>query len=196
MREYANVQRTERKLVKWNCSICGRDLLSSIIESQEAFTFSQKCGYGSVFGDGNEVYIDICQHCMKERLGEFMRSVIMIDCAEWNSLVTETYQRPYDIQQQEGCMARGTLSFSVPNHSGEPYENDTIPEEINGSKMGVNFAAWLKRDPTAPVGDRLKPREIEIFWHRNFYPYYEVIANDLFAKGKLAAGEYVIDIDW
>lgn len=71
MRRYELVEVKERRLVEHTCSICGRDLLDDPFEGQEAFTFSQSCGYGSVFGDGSEVYIDICQHCFKERFGEY-----------------------------------------------------------------------------------------------------------------------------
>jgi hypothetical protein len=41
------------------------------MERQEAFHFSMVGGYDSVFGDGAEVYIDICQKCFNERLGEY-----------------------------------------------------------------------------------------------------------------------------
>lgn len=71
MRKYELVEVKERQLTEWTCSVCGRDLLEDDMEKQEVFSFSQVCGYTSVFGDGNEIYIDICQHCMKERLGEF-----------------------------------------------------------------------------------------------------------------------------
>ena len=71
MRKYELVEIKERQLTEWTCSICNRDLMSDELEAQEVFHFSQVGGYSSVFGDGSEIYIDICQHCMKERLGEF-----------------------------------------------------------------------------------------------------------------------------
>ena len=30
-------------------------------------------GYQSIFGDGNQVDCDICQHCLKSLLGEYLR---------------------------------------------------------------------------------------------------------------------------
>lgn len=72
MRKYGIVEVKERKLVEWTCSVCGKDLMEDELEAQEVFHFSQVGGYSSVFGDGAEIYIDICQHCMKERLGEFL----------------------------------------------------------------------------------------------------------------------------
>jgi hypothetical protein len=71
VRRYDLVDVKERQLVELTCSVCGRDLMADEMERQEAFHFSQVGGYGSIFGDGAEVYIDICQHCFKERLGEY-----------------------------------------------------------------------------------------------------------------------------
>jgi antitoxin CcdA len=71
MRKYGIVKVKERKLTEWTCSVCKRDLMEDEMEAQEAFSFSQVGGYSSVFGDGSEIYIDICQHCMKEKLGEY-----------------------------------------------------------------------------------------------------------------------------
>jgi len=71
MRKYSIVEVKERKLTEWSCSVCGKDLLADEFEAQEVFSFNQTGGYSSVFGDGAEIYIDICQHCMKEKLGEY-----------------------------------------------------------------------------------------------------------------------------
>jgi antitoxin CcdA len=71
MRKYNLVAVKERRLVEWTCSVCKKDLLADKLEAQEVFSFSQVGGYSSVFGDGAEIYIDVCQHCMKEKLGEF-----------------------------------------------------------------------------------------------------------------------------
>ena len=71
MRRYDLVEVKERQIVEWTCSICGRDFMADELEAQEAFGFGQVGGYSSVFGDGSEIYIDLCQHCFKERLGEY-----------------------------------------------------------------------------------------------------------------------------
>ena len=70
----------------------------------------------------------------------------MISVSDWDDLVVKTYGRPYSFQQQDGCQARGTFHLSVPD-SDEDYENDTVPEEVNGDEMGVSFAAWLAARP-------------------------------------------------
>lgn len=71
MRRYELVEVKERQLVEFTCSICGRNLMDDTMERQETFSFEQRGGYGSVFGDGAEIHIDICQHCFKERLGKY-----------------------------------------------------------------------------------------------------------------------------
>ena len=39
----------------------------------EIQTIEFHAGYGSVFGDGLNVSIDLCQHCLKETLGQWLR---------------------------------------------------------------------------------------------------------------------------
>lgn len=119
----------------------------------------------------------------------------MIEVSDWDRLVQETYNRPYSFQQQDDCKERGIFKFTVPT-TGYDYDNDTIPEEINGEEMGVSFNAWLARDPKEWNGDPQDVNYIDMFWERNFYPAIEILANDLHDKGLLPAGKYAINIDW
>lgn len=122
----------------------------------------------------------------------------MIEVGDWDQLVEDTYGRPYNFQQQNDCQDRGTYTIRVPDPDAYDFENDTIPEKVNGSEMGVSFKAWLARDPEEWGGeDKLNKKfSIQLFWERNFYPAIEVVANDLHAKGLLPEGEYIINIDW
>lgn len=81
MRKLEVVEVTENKykykLIQWKCSVCGFDFLEDEdsnygMEAQEVFSFSDVGGYSSVFGDGVEISIDICQHCFKKLLGDFV----------------------------------------------------------------------------------------------------------------------------
>ena len=45
------------------CDRCGRLLEHGDSEFHEFFSIDVKAGYGSIFGDGNEVQIDLCQYC-------------------------------------------------------------------------------------------------------------------------------------
>jgi hypothetical protein len=121
----------------------------------------------------------------------------VIEVNEWDKLVKETYGRPYSFQQQDGCKERGTFDLTIP--SEETYDeemNDSIPEIINGEVMGVKFEKWLERDPNQPVGKEKESWMIGLFWQRNFYPDVNTLANDLYKKGLIEAGNYTIDIDW
>jgi hypothetical protein len=43
------------------------------MEWQESLQLRFTGGYGSVFGDGTKVAVDLCQHCVKELLGAYCR---------------------------------------------------------------------------------------------------------------------------
>lgn len=121
------------------------------------------------------------------------RTETVIDVMEWDAEVQRIYGRPYALQQQDGGRPRGTLRFSVPDEAeADDYENDTVPEIVNGDEMGVSFKAWCNRDPN----DHTFKNEFStiLWWHRNFYPDFQTLANDLHDKGVLQAGEYTIDI--
>lgn len=125
------------------------------------------------------------------------RTEVVIDLEEWDKLVMETYSRTYSFQQQDECKSRGTHWMKVPSTASD-YENDTVPENVNDDKMGVSFAAWLARDPKQPLSNPKDQNSwsLDMWWERNFYPDVQMIANDLYIKGLMDAGEYLIDIDW
>lgn len=126
------------------------------------------------------------------------RNEKVIDVQDFDELVIKTYQRPYSFQQQDDCKPRQRVRISVPEHPDD-YPNDTVPEVVNGEKMGVSFKAWLERDPTQPLDtddEWDRKNGLEMWWERNFYPDVSMIINDLHAKGLIDAGKYVIDIDW
>lgn len=123
------------------------------------------------------------------------RTEQVIDVADWDQLVIDTYGKPYSFQQQDGCKERQRVSITIPDEPYD-YENETVPEEINGEHMGVSFAAWLARDPKEWNGPKEDKRFIHLFWHRAFYPDVQMIANSLYRMELIDAGTYTIDIDW
>ncbi|MGI9526989.1 MAG: hypothetical protein ACR2MS_07775 [Weeksellaceae bacterium] len=119
-------------------------------------------------------------------------NVKMIDESDWSKFVSETYDRPYRFQQQDGCRERGTYWLDVDNFT---FEDDD--EEY------IQFQEWLKRDPNEPVegekekdSDSIRNLVRELWWFREFYPSIEIIATDLYQKGLLEEGQYMINIDW
>ena len=128
-----------------------------------------------------------------------IQSTQSIDDSDFDNLVRETYGKVYTFQQQDGCKERGVEYFTVPMDDPYDFENDSLPEEVNGREMGVSFAAWLKRDPKHPLKDEEDGGEkwrINMFWERNFYPSLDMVVNDLYNKGLIPAGDYQIVIDW
>lgn len=127
-----------------------------------------------------------------------LEKVISTDVLD--SFVRETYGKPhYQFQQQDGCKGRGRERISVPMSNPEDFENDTIPEKVNGNEMGVSFAAWIARDPEQKFTEGEQwdiDNGLSYYWSRNFYPHIDMIFQDLFEKGLIEAGDYVIDIDW
>lgn len=123
------------------------------------------------------------------------RKETVIDVTDWDALVEDTYGRPYNFQQQDDCKERQRVHITIPEQAFD-YENDSVPEVVNGREMGVSFKAWLERDPQQPLAGQKYDYELSLFWERNFYPDVQMVANDLHEKGLIEAGEYVIDIDW
>jgi hypothetical protein len=124
-----------------------------------------------------------------------IHKVNMIEVHDWDELVKNTYGRPYNFQQQDGCKERGIWKFTVPDRA-EDYLNKTIPEEVNHPDMGVSFASWLSRDTKTKLKEQKYDYELELWWNRNFYPEFQMVANDLHKRGLLETGDYTINIDW
>lgn len=121
----------------------------------------------------------------------------VIEVQEWDELVKKTYGRTYSLQQQGGCKSRGIFRFTVPDEADD-FENDSVPEEVNHEQMGVSFAAWLDRDPKQKLSnpDDQEDYSLDLWWERNFYPNFQMVANDLHSRGLLKAGDYIIEIYW
>ena len=54
------------------CDVC-KEKIDNEIELQEMYPIDFHGGYGSVFGDGNHIRCDICQHCLKKLINDFYR---------------------------------------------------------------------------------------------------------------------------
>lgn len=59
------------------CDVCGKEYSIDdgvdVFEAQEFLRIDFTGGYDSVFGDGTKVQAEICQHCLKKRLGKYLR---------------------------------------------------------------------------------------------------------------------------
>ena len=59
------------------CDKCGIRLHreENIWEYQEALRIAFSGGYASIFGDGSTFECDLCQRCVREVLGSFLRKI-------------------------------------------------------------------------------------------------------------------------
>lgn len=56
------------------CDGCGLEApLEDGFEAQEFLQYRNTGGFDSIFGDMNQIEIDLCQHCVKKRLGDIIR---------------------------------------------------------------------------------------------------------------------------
>jgi hypothetical protein len=122
----------------------------------------------------------------------------IINVGDLDNLVVETYGKPYSFQQQDGCRDRETECITIPVKHPYDFENNSLEYEINGDEMGVSFSSWL--NTTVEEINNQYPEDYEgqndLWWERNFYPNLDMIVNDLYEKGLIEAGDYLIEIDW
>jgi len=59
------------KLIAIQCDKC-KVRYNDVMETQEFLFINFVGGYNSIFGDGDKIEGDICQHCFKEVLGEYL----------------------------------------------------------------------------------------------------------------------------
>lgn len=55
------------------CDLCGQKESVESIEAGEYLRINTTGGFGSVFGDGNSVRLDLCERCLDVRLGDLIR---------------------------------------------------------------------------------------------------------------------------
>jgi len=76
IREKQKVERTIALKIK--CDICGKEyslLTDDNLEAQEFVYIEFEAGYGTIFEDGENYELHMCQHCLKEKLGKYLRRV-------------------------------------------------------------------------------------------------------------------------
>lgn len=58
------------------CDRCAKRMTKDDwIDWQEMLQIHFQGGYGSVFGDGMSFHCDLCQHCVKDVLGDYIKDV-------------------------------------------------------------------------------------------------------------------------
>lgn len=76
MKEFEKVQVVQNSLMAIVCDCCGRRISTDIedtFELQEMVSIDITGGYSSVFGDGVRLHTDLCQACVKQILGPYLK---------------------------------------------------------------------------------------------------------------------------
>jgi hypothetical protein len=74
MKNFKEITTELEQLHSITCDCCKEEYLGKdTFELEEFLSLSQVCGYESVFGDGNTLELDLCQHCVKKLLEDYIR---------------------------------------------------------------------------------------------------------------------------
>lgn len=117
------------------------------------------------------------------------KQINQIDSGDFDKFIRSFYKKPYCIQQQNGCMSRGAIEFSIPL-----INDDSIlfnVELFDYLDDLPSLQEWLLKDPSEKVEGITF---LDIYWERDFYPKLSEILNDLYEKQKIVEGDYQIVI--
>ena len=70
-----------------------------------------------------------------KKFRDIVRTVKMIDCDDWDDLVSSTYGRPYCFQQQDGCQSRGIVNLTIP-------DEDNVCIVWNDPVLDIDWGIW------------------------------------------------------
>jgi len=77
MKYYKEETTTVRILESVECDCCHKVYFTNDthdqFEIQEFLSYYEMGGYGSIFGDGNIIQLDLCQECIKDVLGKYLK---------------------------------------------------------------------------------------------------------------------------
>ena len=72
MRKTVKETYVRNKVTSVICDRCKKEY-NDDMELQEFLMHYNTGGYNSVFGDGSKTSLDLCQHCVKELLGDYIQ---------------------------------------------------------------------------------------------------------------------------
>jgi hypothetical protein len=72
MKKYKEIETIEKILDSVICDKCKKEVFDEM-ELDEFICVEHFGGYNSIFGDGNRIQLDLCQHCLKEIFVDIIR---------------------------------------------------------------------------------------------------------------------------
>lgn len=72
MKNYKTQMVDVKFLESITCDVC-KIVFENVLDTEEFISINHACGYGSIFGDGNKIEMDICQTCFKTHMGKFIK---------------------------------------------------------------------------------------------------------------------------
>lgn len=92
------------------CDRCGQAWQADTVDAAEFTSIDFTAGDGSIFGDGTQVKLDLCQRCLKTALGLWLRVS--------------------DPVRQEHAMPRDFDMFDSSKHGGKVFADATFGQEL------------------------------------------------------------------
>jgi hypothetical protein len=102
------------------CDRCGLEMRQETYDGEweERLAVVFRAGYHSLFGDGNLVELDLCQHCVKDVLGQWLRVTVVEPFQPVVKPQHEARRAYQDYQLKEMLRPRVSLfsSFGLPEN--------------------------------------------------------------------------------
>lgn len=92
------------------CDRCGQTWQADTVDAAEFTSIDFTGGYGSIFGDGSQVKLDVCQRCLKTALGLWLRVS--------------------DHDRQEHALPRDFDAFDSGKNGGKVFADATFGQEL------------------------------------------------------------------
>ena len=115
------------------CDRCGREMLpeDSSCEYPERIAIRFRAGYGSIFGDGNLVEGDFCQHCLNEVFGKYLR-IIEDDPFRPRPQSQDPARKAYQGHQLDAVLQAETFWHELRLAQGSPRSLPGCQEQAGG----------------------------------------------------------------
>lgn len=136
------------------CDRCGAVMPASSAEFNECLSIDKTCGDGSVFGAGKSLRLDLCQDCVDDVLGPWLRVVEPIapsqveELAEFFTLVQDSFandQAAIDAWLDAGCTGLG--GESPQSYLERTGETEPIARLLrNNDSFRIKHAAMRGKD--------------------------------------------------